>query len=256
MDCSLNEPMAQVLDRSVDAPLQGETTSWNVHSAIPAFSQKPPAKRAKREPDKIEDATDRDIIFAVLSRVLPWTQASTAAEKLMQRYGSLPEILGTNHDELASIEELGPFGASLFGAIHAAVRRAAQVAAKSGPIMRNWEQLLQYLQIAMARETDETVRVLFLDTRNRVLSDEILAKGDIREVNITPRAIIRRALCVNATAFIMAHNHPSGDPTPSATDIDLTARIRAAAEGVGLAFHDHLIIGRGQHTSFRRMGLM
>jgi DNA repair protein RadC len=120
----------------------------------------------------------------------------------------------------------------------------------------NWRALLDYLQMAMAYEQVEHLRVLFLDRKNTLIADEVQQTGTINHTPVYPREVVKRALILNASALIVAHNHPSGDPTPSREDLEMTRQLKAAAEAVGLDLHDHVVIGHGRHTSFSSTGLL
>jgi DNA repair protein RadC len=124
------------------------------------------------------------------------------------------------------------------------------------PVLNKWDLLIDYLNAALARERIEQFRVLFLDTRNRLLADEAQARGTVNHTPVYPREVVKRALELHATALILVHNHPSGDPTPSREDIAMTKEVKVAAAALGIALHDHVIIGNGTHLSFRREGLL
>ena len=136
------------------------------------------------------------------------------------------------------------------------MRQALRTEALAGPVIASSEALIAYLFADMAYLPTERLRILFLNARNRLLKDETFAQGCISEVPIYPRAIIRRSLDLGATALILAHNHPSGDPNPSQGDVDATRRMAAAASGVGILVHDHVVIGRSGWVSFRSLGLL
>jgi DNA repair protein RadC len=123
------------------------------------------------------------------------------------------------------------------------------------PVLSNWDRLLEYLNAALARERVEQFRVLFLDTRNRLLADEAQSRGTVNHTPVYPREVVKRALELNATALILVHNHPSGDPTPSNEDVAMTAEVKAAA-ALSLVLHDHIIVGNGRWLSFRQRGLL
>ena len=123
-------------------------------------------------------------------------------------------------------------------------------------MISSWSALLAYVRTALAHEPREQFRVLFLDPRNRLLADEAQGKGTVNHTPVYPREVVKRALEVGATALILVHNHPSGDPTPSAADIDMTRQIVAAAGTMGITVHDHLIIGKSRELSFRSTGLL
>ena len=123
------------------------------------------------------------------------------------------------------------------------------------PVLNNWDALIGYLNAALGRESVEQFRVLYLDSRNRLIADEAQARGTVNHTPVYPREVVKRALELHATALILVHNHPSGDPRPSRADIEMTEEVRVAASALGIALHDHLVIGRGQHVSFKREGL-
>jgi DNA repair protein RadC len=123
-------------------------------------------------------------------------------------------------------------------------------------VLANWSRLIEYLTAVLAREPIEQFRVLFLDTRNRLIADEAQSRGTVNHTPVYPREVVRRALQLQATALILVHNHPSGDPGPSREDIAMTSDIRDAAAALSIVLHDHLIIGRGRHVSFRSEGLL
>jgi DNA repair protein RadC len=124
------------------------------------------------------------------------------------------------------------------------------------PVLNNWDRLMDYLNAALAREKIEQFRILFLDSKNRLIADEAQARGTVNHTPVYPREVIKRALELHATALILVHNHPSGDPTPSRADIEMTGEIMAAGAVLSVVVHDHLIIGNGRHLSFRREGLL
>ncbi len=127
---------------------------------------------------------------------------------------------------------------------------------KDRPVMTNWQQLLDYCHTALAHEKTEQFRIFFLDTKNVLIADEVQQRGTIDHTPVYPREVVKRALALNAAALILVHNHPSGDPKPSRDDIEMTKEIRKAAEALGITIHDHLVIGRKGHASFRSLGLL
>ncbi len=127
---------------------------------------------------------------------------------------------------------------------------------QSRPILGNWQALLDYCQAAMAYEQIEQFRILFLDRKNHLIADEVQQHGTVDHTPVYPREVVKRALLLNASAVILVHNHPSGDPTPSRDDVEMTRMLHAALEPIGIALHDHLVIGHGRHVSFRSLGLL
>jgi len=124
------------------------------------------------------------------------------------------------------------------------------------PVLNNWDRLLEYLHTVLAREKIEQFRVLFLDNKNRLLADEAQARGTVNHTPVYPREVVKRALELHATALILVHNHPSGDPTPSRDDIEMTQEVKLAAQALSIVLHDHLIVGNGSWTSLRQEGLL
>jgi DNA repair protein RadC len=134
--------------------------------------------------------------------------------------------------------------------------RMARARVLQRSVLSSWDALLRYCETAMAHRDVEQFRVLYLDRKNTLMADEVMAEGTVDHVPVYPREILKRALELNASALILVHNHPSGDPTPSQTDIDMTIAIRDAADVLGLVVHDHLVIGKGRSVSFRSEGLL
>jgi len=137
-----------------------------------------------------------------------------------------------------------------------AALRLSEAPLKNQEVLNNWDRLMDYLTARLARERVEQFRVLFLDTKNRLIADEAQARGTVNHTPVYPREVVKRALELHATALILVHNHPSGDPTPSRADIEMTAEVKQAAAALGITLHDHLIIGRDRPLSFRREGLI
>jgi DNA repair protein RadC len=178
------------------------------------------------------------------------------AKALINKYGSFASVLAAPPRELLEAPGLGPHSVSAIKLVQAAALRLAKAEVMERPVLNNWDRLVDYLSAALAREKVEQVRVLFLDPRNRLIADEAQGKGTVNHTPVYPREIVKRALEVGATALILVHNHPSGDPTPSRADIEMTAEVKAAAGVFGIVVHDHLIVGNGRQTSLRREGLL
>jgi DNA repair protein RadC len=140
--------------------------------------------------------------------------------------------------------------------VQAAAHRLAQARVLKRPVVSSWDALLEYCQTAMAHDDIEQFRVLFLDRKNVLIADEPQARGTVDHVPVYPREVVKRALELNASALILVHNHPSGDPTPSGADIEMTAQIQRAADSLGITLHDHLVIGKSRELSFRSEGLL
>ncbi len=199
---------------------------------------------------------DYEVLEVLLFANYPRVDTKPVAKALIARFGSLAGVLAADPRELLEVEKVGPGAAATIKAAQAAALRMLRAEAKEAPVLNNWDRLTAYLHAALAREKVEQFRVLFLDTKNRLLADEAQAKGTVNHTPVYPREVVKRALDLGATALILVHNHPSGDPTPSRADIEVTAEVKRAAAALGIALHDHLIIGNGRQLSFRREGLL
>jgi len=200
--------------------------------------------------------TDQEMLFGLLTHSLDAVAAGRITETLLNRFGSFAEAIAASPVVLAGIEGMTDREVAIFKAIEMAAHKLGEASLKSQPVLKNWPMLTEYLNLTMGRKRNEVVKVLFLDTRNRLISDEILNEGDVSFVQMSPRKILARALEVNCTAMILAHNHPSGDPTPSKHDIDFTNNFCVAASYMELVVHDHVVVGSGRFFSFRQEGLM
>lgn len=178
------------------------------------------------------------------------------AKALINRFGSFPAVLAAPQRELLNTPGLGEHSVSAIKLVQDAALRLARAEVMDRPVLNNWDRLLDYLNAVIAREKIEQFRVLFLDSKNRLIADEAQAKGTVNHTPVYSREVIKRALELHATAIILVHNHPSGDPTPSQADIDMTQEIKEAGSVLSVVVHDHLIIGNGRHLSFRREGLL
>jgi DNA repair protein RadC len=232
-------------------------------TATPASAASPPGhlghrarmreKLLRAGPDAL---LDHELLEMVLFLALPRRDTKPIARQLLARFGSFANVIAAPLRDLLEIEGLGEAGAAALRTIQAAAIRLARSEVMHRPVLNNWDKLLAYLSAALARERVEQFRVLFLDTKNRLIADEAQARGTVNHTPVYPREVVRRALELQATALILVHNHPSGDPSPSRADIEMTQEIKAAAESLGIVLHDHLIVGNGRHLSFRREGLL
>jgi DNA repair protein RadC len=199
---------------------------------------------------------DYEILELLLFSAIPRRDTKPIAKALIARFGSFAGVLAATPAELREVDGIGPVAAGNIKAAHAAALHPLRAQVKDQPVLSNWDRLTAYLTAAMARERIEQFRVLFLDTRNRLIADEAQAKGTVNHTPVYPREVVKRALELGATAIILVHNHPSGDPTPSRADIEMTGEVKAAAGALGIVLHDHLIVGNGRLLSFRREGLL
>ena len=179
-----------------------------------------------------------------------------AAKALIAHFGSFAAVLNADPSALMQVKDVGRASAAAIVSVAIAARRMMRGAIREKPVLGSWQALLDYLTVDMAHLTVERVRVLYLDTRNRLVLDHLVGDGSIDEAAIHPREVIRRALDIGAAALILVHNHPSGNPEPSSADIQITKRIAEAGRLLGIVVHDHVIVGRQGHVSLRAKGLI
>lgn len=203
-----------------------------------------------------ESVADHELLELVLFLALPRRDTKPIARALLTRFGSFANAISAPLPELVAVEGMGDAGAAALKTVQAAALRLVRSEVQSRPVMANWDALLAYLNASMARERVEQFRVLFLDNKNVLLADEAQARGTINHTPVYPREVAKRALELHATALILVHNHPSGDPAPSRQDIAMTAEIGRALGTLGVLLHDHVIIGNGRWLSFRAEGLL
>ena len=199
---------------------------------------------------------DYEILELLLFRSIPQKDVKPLAKDLIARFGSLAGVLGARRERLMEVKGVGESAAADLKLIEAAGRRLARQAIQDRPVLGSWKDVIDYCHAAMANADRETFRILFLDKRNHLITDEVQGVGTVDHTPVYPREVIRRALEVGATAIILVHNHPSGDPTPSSADIRMTQDIIAIAGPMGIAVHDHIIIGRNGHASLRGLKLI
>ena len=178
------------------------------------------------------------------------------AKALLARFGSLGAVLCASLPELMSVPGVGETAALDLKLVHELAQRIGREGASRRTVISSWSALLSYVRVALQHESREQVRVLFLDRKNQLIADEVSNHGTIDHAPVYPREIVRRALELSASSLILVHNHPSGDPTPSKADIDITLAVIAAARPLGISIHDHLVVGRDGVVSFKAKGLM
>jgi DNA repair protein RadC len=203
-----------------------------------------------------EALADHELLEMVLFLALPRRDTKPIARALLARFGSFAGAVAAPVAELRGIEGLGEAGAAALKTVQAAALRLSRAELSEAPVLADWDRLIAYLHAALARERTEQLRVLFLDAKNRLLADEVLARGTVDHTPAYPREIVRRALELHATGLVLAHNHPSGDPAPSREDIAITREVAKAAAALAITLHDHVVIGNGRWRSLRQEGLI
>ncbi|MCX7684365.1 MAG: DNA repair protein RadC [Acetobacteraceae bacterium] len=199
---------------------------------------------------------DHELLEMVLFLAIPRQDTKPLAKALIARFGSFAAAIAAPAEELKQVEGAGESVIAALKTVQGAALRLMRAEVKERPVLNNWQRLTEYLAATLSRERIEQFRVLFLDSKNRLIADEAQARGTVNHTPVYPREVAKRCLELQATAVILVHNHPSGDPTPSRADIEMTAEIKAAVGVLGVVVHDHLIVGNGRHLSFRREGLL
>lgn len=203
-----------------------------------------------------EALADYEVLEYLLMTAIPRRDVKPLAKSLITRFGNLAGVFNADPAALANHPGMGETSAAALKVVALAARRMARTGVQEQPVLGNWQALLDYLTIDMAHLNHERVRVLYLDTRNRLILDHLISEGSIDEAAIHPREVVRKALDSGASALILVHNHPSGSPEPSRADVQITQRIAEAGRLLGIIVHDHVIIGRQGHVSLKAKGLI
>ncbi|MCZ7674854.1 MAG: DNA repair protein RadC [Roseovarius sp.] len=199
---------------------------------------------------------DYEMLELVLFRAIPRRDVKPLARALIEAFGDFNGVLSAPTHRLAAIDGVGEAVICELKVVEAAAHRLSQARIRRRPILSSWDALLEYCRTTMAHRATEQFRVFYLDRKNTLIADEEQARGTVDHVPVYPREIVKRALLLDASALILVHNHPSGDPTPSQADIAMTAQVAAAADALGIVVHDHVIVGRSHELSFRAEGLL
>ncbi|WP_171175293.1 DNA repair protein RadC [Ruegeria sp. HKCCD8929] len=199
---------------------------------------------------------DYELLELVLFRSIPRQDVKPLARQLLEAFGDFNRVLTAPVERLQDIKGVGESVITDLKILEACAHRMARARVMQRQVISSWEALLDYCHTTMAHRETEQFRVFYLDRKNVLIADEEQAKGTVDHVPVYPREVAKRALELNASALILVHNHPSGDPTPSQSDIDMTNRIRDACVALGLTLHDHLIIGKSTELSFRSEGYL
>ncbi len=202
-----------------------------------------------------EALADHEMLEMVLFLALPRRDTKPIARVLLRRFGSFGGVIGAPPADLLAVDGIGEAGAAALKLVHAGAARLLKQPLAEAPVLASWDRVTDYLRAQMANERVEQFRILFLDGRNRLIADEVQGRGTVGHTPAYPREVVRRALELNATAVVLAHNHPSGDPTPSREDIAMTKDIQRAAQTMGITVHDHIIVGRAGCISLRAANL-
>ena len=205
------------------------------------------------DPDALPDY---ELLELLLFGANPRGDVKPLAKRLLTEFGDFAAVVSAPPRQLRRVAAIGEGAVAILKAVDAGARRLARGRLRERPTLSSWTALQDYLQIAMGHERTESFRVLFLDRRNYLIADEEQQRGTVDHTPVYPREVVKRALELGATAIILVHNHPSGDPTPSRADIDMTKLVVEAAKAMDIAVHDHVIVGHGQHASLKALGLI
>jgi DNA repair protein RadC len=229
-------------------------------AAVPFPSTGPHGHRGRMREKLLERGpealADYELLEMLLFFAQPKGDTKPLAKAVINRFGSFAGVLAAPQKDLFATQGLGTHSVAAIKLVQAAALRLAKAEAMERPVLNNWDRLMDYLNAVLARERIEQFRILFLDNKNRLLADEAQARGTVDHTPVYPREVVKRALELHATALILVHNHPSGDPTPSREDIEMTKEVKKAASVLGIVVHDHVIIGNGRWTSFRKEKLL
>jgi DNA repair protein RadC len=199
---------------------------------------------------------DYEMLELVLFRAIPRQDVKPLARQLLDHFGDFNRVISASPARLAMVKGVGDAVITELKIVEAAAQRLMRSRVMQKPLLSSWDALVDYCHTTMAHRETEQFRVLYLDRKNVLIADEEQAKGTVDHVPVYPREVVKRALELNASALILVHNHPSGDPTPSDADISMTHQVQDAARALGLVLHDHLIIGKSQELSFRSSGYL
>ena len=199
---------------------------------------------------------DYELLELVLFRAIPRQDVKPLAHELLATFGDFNRVVSATPDQIRRVKGAGDAVICELKIVEAAAQRLARARVMNRQIISSWDALIDYCHMTMAHRETEQFRVLYLDRKNVLIADEEQAKGTVDHVPVYPREVAKRALELNASALILVHNHPSGDPTPSQADIAMTAQVNGACDVLGLTLHDHIIVGKSQELSFRSQGYL
>lgn len=233
-----------------------ETAGFPLEETRPHYTGHRERLRARFLDGGADALPDYEILELVLFAAIPRQDTKPLAKALIARFGSFADVIAAPRERLEEVNGVREGVVAQLKIVEAAALRLARTRLTGKPAISSWTALIDYCAAAMGRSATEEFRVLFLDRKNVLIADEVQSRGTVDHAPVYPREIMKRALEHGASSLILVHNHPSGDPSPSRADIEMTREIVAAAKALKIAVHDHLVIGRGSHASFKSLGLL
>ncbi len=212
--------------------------------------------RARFSKAGIDGLQDYELLELVLFRAIPRRDVKPLAKDLIAKFGGFAETLAAPIDRLVEVKGVSQNVAEELKIVQAAAIKLTQERVLKRPVITSWNDLLSYCRAAMADEKTELFRIMFLDKKNILIADEVQQRGTVDHTPVYPREVVKRALELGASAIILVHNHPSGDPTPSRADVEMTNQIIKAGAALNIRVHDHIIVGHKHHASFKTLGLI
>jgi DNA repair protein RadC len=236
--------------------MAGTSKTATEDSAVPHYHGHRERLRARFSEHGAAALADYELLEMALWRAFAQKDTKPLAKALLKRFGTLNEVLAAPPELLKEVDGIGDRAVAELKLIKAFGERTAREAIRDRAVLSSWSAVLDYCRSVMAYEPREQFRILFLDKKNALIADEVQGAGTVDHTPVYPREVIRRALELSASAIILVHNHPSGDPTPSRADVQMTETIVSVGKPLGIVVHDHLVIGRDGHASFRSLGLL
>jgi DNA repair protein RadC len=212
--------------------------------------------RARFRKAGIDGLQDYELLELVLFRAIPRRDVKPLAKELIAKFGGFAEVLAAPIDRLVEVKGVSQNVSEELKIVQAAAIKLTQERILKRPVITSWNDLLSYCRAAMADEKTELFRIMFLDKKNILIADEVQQRGTVDHTPVYPREVVKRALELGASAIILVHNHPSGDPTPSRADVEMTNQIIKAGAALNIRVHDHIIVGHKHHASFKSLGLI
>jgi len=243
-------------ERSFFGEMPVKTVQRRTKAEVPHFHGHRERVRERFSTNGPAGFADYELLELLLFRLVPRADTKPIAKALIARFGTFAEVLGAPEALLREVTGVGAAVAFDLKVVAAAGQRMARGEINEREVLSSWSKVVDYCRAAMAFEEREQFRILFLDKKNALIADEVQQTGTVDHTPVYPREVVRRALELSATAIVLVHNHPSGDPTPSRADIEMTRLVIETAKPLGIGVHDHIIIGRHDHASLKGLGLI